>query len=269
MVSSSNVSWKDKSLVQIVSSVQMNENNNILTKTNLHNAPPLKHYRKEIQFLKNPLHSSKLGMTIDSIEKPGGISKTSETVFNSTLATFSNEKDVSRENLSETCIALTSIQTNALNRIRNTNKIKANYCVDTKQYLQKKGISIDQSQFNYLRSGNSAVKPGTLGSVTNIYDGQNSDCLTNPIVYKPNNNKFACQGSVSASSLILRKKLNTISNNANKYLLPYGPAVSNAMQYGVSDSVYTYKNKFAFPSKMVPIANNYSSIMHFCPNNKI
>ena len=175
-ISVNKVSWKDISLVQIVSSVQMNENNNILTKTNLHNAPPLKHFRKEIQFIKKPINSSKLGMKIYSIEKPGGISGTSETVFNSTLATFSYEKDISHEKLSETCVALTSIQTNTLNRIRNTNKIKSNYCVDTEQYLQKKGISIEQSQFSYLRSGNSAVKPDTLGSSSKNNNNNSSIC---------------------------------------------------------------------------------------------
>ena len=43
------ISWKDKNLVQILSSVQKNKNDSNLTKSNLHNAPPIKHYRKEIQ----------------------------------------------------------------------------------------------------------------------------------------------------------------------------------------------------------------------------
>lgn len=273
MVSSSSsiISWKDKTLVQIVASVQMNENNTILTKRNLHNAPPIKHYRKEIQSTTNvnPMKSSKLGMKIDSFETPGGILKTKENVINSTLATFSNEKDVIHEQKSETCFSLTSIQQNALNRIRNTNRIKPNYCVDTNQYLQKRGMSIEQNQYNYLRKGDSTVKPGTLKSISNVYDGQISDCLTNEVVYKPNNAKFACQGSVTSSSRLLRKKLDTITTNASKSLLPYGTAVANAMQYGISDSIFTFKNKFAFPTKKTPTANKYSSTMQCCTNNKI
>ena len=71
MVSSSSsiISWKDKTLVQIVASVQMNENNTILTKRNLHNAPPIKHYRKEITTNVNPMKSSKLIMKIDSFDQ--------------------------------------------------------------------------------------------------------------------------------------------------------------------------------------------------------
>ena len=221
--------------------------------SNLHNAPPIKHYRKEIQNNNNNnnnfVKSSRVGITINSFERPGGTSITKETILKNTLATFSNEKDVINENKSETCFSLASVQQNALNRIRNTNRIKPNYCVDTKQYLQKRGISIEQSQYQYLRSGDSTSTPGTLGSLANVYDGQKSDCTKNPIIYKPNNPKFASQGSVSSSSLILRKKVDTITNNADKYLLPYGASVANAMQYGISDSIFTYKNKFAFPIK--------------------
>ena len=171
---SSIISWKDKTLVQILSSVQMNQNNNVLTKSNLHKASPIKHYRKEIPFTTNIVStkSSTLGMKIDAFETPGAILKTKEKINTSTLATFSNEKEVIHENTQETCYSLTSIQQNALNRIRNSNRIKPNYCVDTKQYLQKRGKSIEQNEYNYLRQGNSTVKPGTLQSITNIYDGQ-------------------------------------------------------------------------------------------------
>lgn len=210
------ISWKDKTLVQILASIKKNENTMILTKGNLHNAPPIKHYRKEIQFTANatnPTKSSKLGITIHSFDRPGGMLKTKETVENSTLVAFTNEKDVNYK--IETCFSLASSQQNALQRIRNSNKIKPNYCVNTKQYLQKRGLSIEQNQFNYLRSGNAAIKPGTMDSSSNVYDGQKSDCLTNIVIYKPTNPYFACDGSVSSSSFILKKKTDATKSESN------------------------------------------------------
>ena len=210
------ISWKDKSLVQVLASFEKNKNTMILTKSNLHNAPPIKHYRKEIPLISNSVNSSKLGTTIDSLNRPGGSFKTNEPLTKSSLVAFINEKDMN--NKVETCFSLLSTQKNALQRIRSSNIIKPNYCVDTKQYLQKRGMTIEQNQYNYLRSGNSLTKPGTMNSLSNVYDGQKSDCLSNIVIYKPRNSQFACDGSVTSSSLLLKKKNEAIlkSTNANQ-----------------------------------------------------
>ena len=34
-------------------------------------------------------------------------------------------------------------------------------------------------------------------SLSNVYDGQKSDCLSNNVIYKPRNSQFACDGSVN------------------------------------------------------------------------
>ena len=62
-MSTSIISWKEKSLTQIIASIQKNKNDTIITKYNLKNAPPLKIYRKEIF---NPSSkSSRLGISIN------------------------------------------------------------------------------------------------------------------------------------------------------------------------------------------------------------
>jgi hypothetical protein len=117
------------------------------------------------------------------------------------------------------------------------------------------------------------VKPGTAASSLNIYTTQQNvktiGCEPKQVVYKPKNSQFAQNGAVSSSSLIARKKYNTITSNAHEYLLPYGAAVADAMSYGISDSIYTYKNKIAFPTKITPRFNKFSDSVTFCENFKI
>ena len=166
------------------------------------------------------------------MNRPGGSFKTNETVTNSSLAAFTNEKDIN--NKLETCFSLMSTQKNALQRVRSSNIIKPNYCVDSKQYLQKRGITIEQNQYNYLRSGDSSTKPGTINSLSNVYDGQKSDCLSNNVIYKPRNSQFACDGSVTSSSLLLKKKNDAISKS-------YGTTNANQMKKSFNTEQYCTK----------------------------
>jgi hypothetical protein len=79
--------------------------------------------------------------------------------------------------------------------------------------------------------------------------------------YKPNNSTFAQQGGVSGSSLILRKKYNTIQSAAVSYANTLGPAVANAMSYGVSDQVYTLKSRLGYPMKKTPVISKATGEM--------
>jgi predicted nucleic acid binding AN1-type Zn finger protein len=162
--------------------------------------------------------------------------------------------------LSSNGICLTP-QKNALNRIRRSGIVKKDYSIDNRQYLEKRSKTFYQNQYSYLVKGDPSAKPGSANSIENTYSNGCRD-----VVYKPNNSNFACQGAVSSSSLILRKKYVAITSNASKYLMPYGAAVSDAMAYSISDSVYTYKNKFAFPTKITPMSRKNTNTMQFCEN---
>ena len=197
---SSIIPWKTTSTTYITSSIQKNKNDAILTKYNLHNAPPLKIYRKEIIQNSNSTNS-RSGMTIKSFEIPNGTIKT-DVNNNNCLQTVINSKDLHIKDCLTNCNTL-STQQNARNRTRTCGIINKNYSTDTKQYLKKQGISFEQNQFNYLRSNGQ-------------YEGQISETQNNNnVIYKPNNSQFACDGSVDSSSYILRKKYNTITTNTN------------------------------------------------------
>jgi hypothetical protein len=71
--------------------------------------------------------------------------------------------------------------------------------------------------------------------------------------YKPKNHKFAQEGGVSGSSLIQRKKYDTIQTVAASYNNIFGSQVANAMSYGVSEQVYTLKSRLGFPMKKTPV----------------
>lgn len=90
-----------------------------------------------------------------------------------------------------------------------------------------------------------------------------------PLYYKPNNSQYAQQGAVSASSKIARVRYNTITTNALKYRTSLGESVGNALAYGVSDTIYSLKDKIGFPNKKTPKFSPYTTIMKTCDVKKI
>lgn len=268
-------SWKAQTFNQIIKTIRKNENNSVLSTRNLHLAPPLKIYRKETT-PSTTIKSSRTGITINDFDSPNGTSVVSRKYItqNSSIATLDTKSmDYDNDCINKQNAVCFSPQHNARKRIRTSGIIKNNYSMDTKQYLQRRSLSYDQNQYNFLQSGNTAVKPGSSASLLNIYTAQQSipsgGCVPKQVVYKPKNSQFAQNGAVSSSSLIARKKYNTITSNAHEYLLPFGAAVANAMSYGISDSIYTYKNRIAFPTKLTAKSNKYTNTMSFCENASI
>jgi len=87
-----------------------------------------------------------------------------------------------------------------------------------------------------------------------------------PLYYKPSNPKFAQQGGVSSSSLVCRKKYDTITCNTEIYRSAYGLQVANAMAYGVPANGYTIKDKIGYPMTKTPVFNKYSDEVKCCTN---
>lgn len=71
-----------------------------------------------------------------------------------------------------------------------------------------------------------------------------------PIYYKPNNPQFAQQGGVTSSSLILRKKYNSINCNSND-------KTGCSLAYGVPEYGYTKKDKIGYPNIKTPLFPKY------------
>lgn len=82
--------------------------------------------------------------------------------------------------------------------------------------------------------------------------------------YHPNNAKFAQQGGVSSSAMTARKKYDTITTNGAVFEGAYGRSVANAMSYGVSEQVYTIKDKIGYPVKKTPVIDKYTGELKKC-----
>jgi hypothetical protein len=76
--------------------------------------------------------------------------------------------------------------------------------------------------------------------------------------YKPNNPQFGQQGAVSSSTLVSRKRYDTITKVGNNMKSAYGSATANALAYGVSDHQYTLKDRIGFPLKKTPVISKYT-----------
>jgi len=86
--------------------------------------------------------------------------------------------------------------------------------------------------------------------------------------YKPNNPQFGQQGAVSSSTLVSRKRYDTITDVGAKMKAAYGSATANALAYGVSDHQYTMKDRVGFPLKQTPVINKYSGVITCVGNTR-
>lgn len=122
----------------------------------------------------------------------------------------------------------------ALNRVKSANTVLSKrYYTTSEEYRYNRCQNFEQRQFNYLNSGNPVSKPGGPLAVENTYnancnpnfvvelaaiqnaESQPIDTFSTPtgcssVIYKPNNHKFACQGSVMSSTRLLRLTVDTL-----------------------------------------------------------
>ena len=298
------VSWKSKSLYQIVSGIQKNTSAMDVSANNRFLPQPLKLYRKEIASrpFTNPT-VPRTGVSIDEINRPGvaitihsyktnvitGLDKIVLDAQDSGATSNSTEHPGKCVSFTTNGLCL-SQETNARRRCRSGGMIKNNYSTSAQEYLHSRNRTFQQNQFNYTVSGNTIAQPGTNSASKNVYrtqgvissaiydpSGSLSGCkrmrhpFTN-VYYKPSNSKFAQQGPVDAGSYLLRKKFDTITDNTVMYRKAYGNQVASAMGYGSAQGVYTYKDKIAFPVKKTPVFPSYikdTAGMQKCRDTKI
>lgn len=241
------ISWKGKSLQQIITVIKKNDTKNIsLTGTDINKTfflpNPLNIYRRELNLSDSSFCNTRFSTTINEIDLPNG------TVLNSTkysngLVTLINPKtpEYQMENPqynvcrydddTDVFVPVTNIQANALRRLRSSGKIKNTYFTDTNQYLHKRSKTFQQNQFHYQS------QTTTDPSLCDTRNLQN--------VYKNSNEQFETQGSVTSSSRVSRLKYNTISSQED-----YG----NLLYYGSNYNGYNIKlkNKSGFLMTKTP-----------------
>lgn len=87
--------------------------------------------------------------------------------------------------------------------------------------------------------------------------------------YKPSNSRFATQGSVSSSDMTTRIKYETMTSNGKAFAMALGTHVGAAMSYGVSDHVYSVKDKIGYPAKKTPVIDKYTGAVRCVENGRL
>jgi hypothetical protein len=279
------IPWKGKTFNQITTSIQKNAPNSEskMVGNLLFLAHPVKHYRKELATATVKTCNPRTSTKIDDINAPNGylVNPVSSTTVRTGLP---NTLDINlTENRTErpgTCGAFTQggvcldQAQNARNRVRsagmikkvyNPNKMVDNYYTSTQQYLASRSLGFKQNQYNFLKSGNAAAKPGANDSTGNVYGANNSInyCPNSStkfaqVYYKPNNSQYAQEGGVSAGERLLRLKYDTITQNGVRFARQYGQEVSSALAHGQENN-FTIKDKMGFPlpDARTPVFSKY------------
>jgi hypothetical protein len=206
-------SWKGKTFNQITSAFQKNKIQLTSTKGNiLFNARPLPIYRRESYSKSAPSSGNKRTSTsIDKLNMPNGFSLTANTVS----CTFGISNVLDGKEANETtnkyqngsCVTKNpcmSQEYNARRRVRSGGMIKKNnaatgttyepYYTSTKQLLVSRNKTFEQNQYNYIRQGDSSVKPGSNAASNNVYSAHGmSTCAKYRITSELGNNTFQYQ----------------------------------------------------------------------------
>ena len=406
-------SWKGNMFYQASSFLKKNTKNEINIKL-IMKPLPLNIYRREIKTGENEKCNERISMKIDEINRPGSAIQNGESQTGLVNYITNNITECTSTNI-ESCIHMPDMD--ARRRVRSAGMIRRKYnesrnndtyCTSSSQYLTSRNRTFSQNQYNFIRQGNSNVKPGSALSKSNLYSpngishciqpyisiinqnnvfryrwinnieyevtipngqydiyqlnnifqnkmtynthyfinndsGSNDYLLTmayddlNKVVflnttsseiylqnisdstysiaqitlddwgnvtdpsnvafiiqnngfqniigfstgtysavtqssnitphikqnyvtmnYKPNNPQFGQQGAVSSSTLVSRKRYDTITDVGAKMKAPYGSATANALAYGVTDHQYTIKDKIGYPVKKTPVISKYS-----------
>jgi hypothetical protein len=199
------VTWGGKTFTQITSLIKQNAKVDPTRNISLRNIilpNPLKLYRREIA---NHFDMSscfpRTSFQIAEIERPGGtIVYGAPTTYplNGLATTIDSNLTTNTYERPGSCSSCTvgknafSESGNALRRVRSSGMIKKqfdlttnapNYYTNTAQYLKARNINFEQNQYNFVRMGDTSVKPGSSLAIGNLYVANG---ITNCPKYKLN-----------------------------------------------------------------------------------
>lgn len=230
------VSWKGKTFQQIASSIKKNTNTAEGTYF-ASRAQPLKHYRRELVLSDTPnTYNQRISMSVDNVNAPGSTIVNSATCYGTDCVNgIALNIDMNRtEILSERPCYPSSTQTPntgddpssdfsqaafARRRVRSSGVISRKtrpgttndmYKTSNAQYLESRGLTFKQNQYNYVKEGNRSAIPGDVMSMNNIYVGNNmSNYPKLYITGAKNNNYFQYEW--------IDKTINTITFDEDYY----------------------------------------------------
>ena len=175
------VQWKGQTFDQIHSIVRKNDlsNYSLIGDRSKFKAQPLKLYRREIVTQDVKICNPRTSLKVDIMNQPNGTINNSSSLNQNGLANI-KEDGVANNSCAtyENCSVVTSAEENARRRVRSSGMIKKkydssrnsdNYYTTSKQYLDSRGLTFEKNQYNYIRMGDSASKPGSSLASGNLY----------------------------------------------------------------------------------------------------
>jgi hypothetical protein len=196
-------SWKDKIFYQISSFIKQNSNTGNSVKLFM-NSQPLKLYRREIASTELRGCKDRVSLKIDDFDRPGSMIVTEDP----TKGNSAGLVNIIDYNITEcisinkdSCINMPDMD--ARRRVRSAGMIQRKYnvprnndtyCTSTNQYLVSRNRTFSQNQYNFIRQGNSSIKPGSALSKDNLYSPNGiSHCKQPYISSQYDNNIFSYQ----------------------------------------------------------------------------
>ena len=292
-------SWKGKTFNQITSAFQKNKITLSSTSGNvLFNARPLPIYRRESRSTSAPGTGNKrTSASIDQLNMPNGYTLTPTTksctlgIVNILDGKEANETTNKYQNGS--CVTINpcmSQEYNARRRVRSGGMIRKNtaatgttydpYYTSTKQLLISRNKTFEQNQYNYIRQGDSSVKPGSGPASGNVYSAHGmSTCSKYHITSTLGNNTFQYQwfdaafytvtiadGYYDLDDLNQQFKLTMITNkhylvlsstNSKTFLMNIG---FNSATKKIELQSYVYnKTAYSTSTYSYPVGNNWET----------
>jgi len=135
--------------------------------------------------------------------------------------------------------------------IPNNNSIKSAFGFDAGSYPTFYTQGLTNSYSTNIITFNGASNPGLTPPYV-------------PLYYKPNNYKFGTQGAVTSGDYMTRLKYDNITSIASSFRYAYGNQTADAMAYGVSDTVFTIKDKYGYPNNKIPTIPKYANSFNSC-----
>jgi hypothetical protein len=180
-----------------------------------------------------------------SITKSSNVAEQQNTIF-----TYSSDKFFDVNTNKPVCVACNP-QANIIKPA--STLISKKYYSDRAAYLKSRTKTYNQNisgnaiQGNQYLNGNTPVWPSDSPNGSQVFSTNDCCSLTgtkSTLIYKPNNNQYACQGAVNSSDRITRLKMNTINKNGASFTNAWGASAANAGGYrGDTDAPYFIKSK--------------------------
>ena len=223
----SSFSWKDSSTNAVVPRISYpikNNDINNLVIPSYKKPGPIKHYRKQLFPVK---YSNSNRTNIYLLNTPGGFINTNKKLCSNNHVIKNNISHISPCNTCSNTFTFTTTSSNS--------KFNQNQYNSYNEYLKSRCLT----QLQNFSTNRNIENP-------NVFNGNNCYNANKCVIYKPNNNNFGVQGSVSSSARLNRLKYATQTRNGSYFMNSKGlKQINNGMysRTGINNNFTKINNK--------------------------